>query len=91
MTDHNPHHAADTDPLPLPGTGAMLAINSPLSTETVHRLAGVATAHEPTTIVDHGCGWGTMLLACLEQAPGARGAAADRRRARAHVAGGGGH
>ncbi|MGC5628109.1 SAM-dependent methyltransferase [Georgenia sp. Z1344] len=67
----------ETDPLPPSGTGARLEINSPLSSDTVRRLARAATAHDPTTIVDHGCGWGAMLLACLEEAPRARGLGLD--------------
>lgn len=77
MTDSTPNQPEATDPLPLPGTGAMLAINSPLSAETVQRLARTATAHRPATIVDHGCGWAAMLLACLDEAPSARGIGLD--------------
>ena len=77
MSEPRSDQAGSDDPLPLPGTGAMLAINSPLSAESVHRLARVATAHHPATIVDYGCGWATMLLACLEQAPHARGVGLD--------------
>ncbi|MGO1582004.1 MAG: SAM-dependent methyltransferase [Actinomycetaceae bacterium] len=74
MTDtiHDPE-----DPLPPGGTGARLEIGSPLSAGSVRALARAATAHGPGSIVDLGCGWGTMLLACLEEAPGARGLGLD--------------
>ncbi|WP_147915307.1 SAM-dependent methyltransferase [Ruania zhangjianzhongii] len=77
MTETTTDQAGTEDPLPLPGTGAMLTINSPLSEESVHRLARAATAHHPASILDYGCGWATMLLACLDQAPHARGVGLD--------------
>lgn len=62
---------------PRPGTGARLEINSPLSRESIDRLLAAATAHDPRTIIDHGCGWGTVLLRAAALAPDARGRGLD--------------
>lgn len=79
-----------TDTPPPPGTGAHLRYNSPLAAETVDRMLRVATAHNPRMVVDHGCGWGTVLLEALALCPEARGRgieihAPDRVRAEAAV------
>lgn len=57
---------------PPPGTGARLEIHSPLSLDSVDRLLREATAHQPGTIVDHGCGAGAMLLRAASLVPSAR-------------------
>lgn len=62
---------------PAPGTGARLEVNSPLSAAARERLALAATAHRPRSIIDHGCGWGTMLLRALAAAPQAHGLGID--------------
>lgn len=53
-------------------SGTRLEINSPLSSTTIDRLVSEATAHRPRTIIDHGCGWGALLLRAAAAAPGAR-------------------
>lgn len=65
-------------PTPPPaGTGAMLEMNSPLGPTTVTALLEAASSAPPETVVDHGCGWGEMLLRALEVNPGARGVGID--------------
>ncbi len=62
---------------PPPGSGAHLTFNAPLSSESAARLVVAATAHAPEVIIDHGCGWGTLLLDILAAVPGARGTGVD--------------
>lgn len=62
---------------PSAGTGARLARNAPLSEASAGRLVAAATAHAPGLIIDHGCGWGTLLLDALTAAPEARGTGID--------------
>jgi len=65
-------------PVPPPaGTGACLEVNSPLSSAALDRLVAAATAHAPRRIIDHGCGWGTILLRALDAAPQAQGLGID--------------
>ena len=62
---------------PPPGTGARLELNSPLGPATTARLVAAATAHAPAVIVDHGCGWGSLLLDAIAASPGSRGTGVD--------------
>ncbi|USQ81298.1 class I SAM-dependent methyltransferase [Ornithinimicrobium faecis] len=62
---------------PPAGTGACLDLNSPLSPLSAARLVAAAAAHAPQVIVDHGCGWGSLLLDALAAAPAARGIGVD--------------
>lgn len=62
---------------PPAGTGARLEHNSPLGPASAARLVAAATAHAPQTVVDHGCGWGTVLLDVLAASPEGRGIGVD--------------
>lgn len=62
---------------PPPGTGARLELNSPLGPASAARLVAAATAHAPQVIVDHGCGWGSLLLDALAATPAAHGIGVD--------------
>ncbi|WP_161958532.1 class I SAM-dependent methyltransferase [Ornithinimicrobium cavernae] len=62
---------------PAAGTGARLELNSPLSAASAARLVAAATAHAPELIIDHGCGWGTLLLDALASVPTAHGTGID--------------
>jgi cyclopropane fatty-acyl-phospholipid synthase-like methyltransferase len=50
---------------------------SPLSEARAARLVAFLAEHEPSTVLDVGCGWGELLLRVLEAAPGARGLGVD--------------
>ncbi|WP_125776034.1 SAM-dependent methyltransferase [Antribacter gilvus] len=64
MTDDQPPNA---------GAGSLLLLNSPLRQASLDRLIARAAEHQPTRIVDHGCGWGEVLLQALAACPGATG------------------
>jgi len=81
------HHAAGP---PAAGTGTGMLLNSPLDAASLDRLLEVATAQRPARVLDHGCGWGEVLLRALEHAPLATGRGVeihepDVRRARAQA------
>lgn len=67
---------SDNQP-PKAGTGARLMINSPLHQDSLGRLIQRATEHAPRRIVDHGCGWGEVLLQSVAASPGATGLGDD--------------
>lgn len=52
-------------------------INSPISDASLAQMISRAVAHQPQTIIDHGCGWGEALLQALEAAPDATGIGID--------------
>lgn len=62
-----------TDEPPRAGAGECLLINSPIDSERLDALIAAATAAEPTSVIDHGCGWGEVLLRVLERVPEAAG------------------
>jgi cyclopropane fatty-acyl-phospholipid synthase-like methyltransferase len=66
-------HMNDDDRAPAAGTGSKLLLNSPLCETTLDKLISRATECRPRRIVDHGCGWGEVLLRAVANAPGATG------------------
>jgi cyclopropane fatty-acyl-phospholipid synthase-like methyltransferase len=62
-----------------PDRGAQLRLTfgSPLSAERAARLTGEMAAFKPSTILDLGCGWGSLLLAMAAAAPSARAKGVD--------------
>lgn len=68
----------ETSPEPPPaGTGISLMINSPISADRLAKMVRRAVAHQPRTVIDHGCGWGEALLQVLAASPGATGLGID--------------
>lgn len=76
------------------GRGSRLSFHGPLAEVRANRIAGDLAAHQPSTVLDVGCGWGELLLRILAAAPEARGTGVDvfgpdilRARANAEAAG----
>lgn len=65
------------DSPPSSGLGTALRTNSPIGRESLNRLVEEIAAAQPATVLDHGCGWGEMLLKVLEAAPNAQGTGID--------------
>jgi len=63
---------------PRAGSGLRLAFGSPLSSVRAERLTGELAACQPATILDVGCGWGTLLLDIAAAVPSARATGVDR-------------
>lgn len=68
------HVAAAPPPV---GDGSHLTYNAPLSRERVERWTQEIAAARPATVLDAGCGWGTLLLDILAATPCARGTGVD--------------
>jgi SAM-dependent methyltransferase len=66
----------DREP-PEPFSGSRLAFGSPLSAERAARLTGDLAELKPSTVLDLGCGWGSLLLAIAAAVPSARATGVD--------------
>lgn len=69
--------SSGSDGPPAPGAGSALRINAPIGRESLSRLIDELARAQPATVLDHGCGWGEMLLRVLEATPNARGTGID--------------
>lgn len=67
----------NADSPPASGSGACLRLNSPIGQESLSRLVEDLARAQPATVLDHGCGWGELLLTILEAVPNARGTGID--------------
>ena len=72
MTEHNTP--------PARGGASILRTNSPIGRQSLARLIEDLSTNRPHTVLDHGCGWGGMLLDVLEAMPDASGTGIDIRR-----------
>lgn len=62
-----------TDPPPAAGAGTGMLLTSPLGADSLDRLLERAIPDRPNRMVDHGCGWGEVLLRALARVPDATG------------------
>ncbi len=67
----------NADSPPALGIGSILRTNSPIGRESLNCLVEELASAQPATVLDHGCGWGEMLLDVLEAAPNAQGTGID--------------
>lgn len=65
------------DQPPVAGTGSLLLLNSPLHELSLAVLIDRAIENQPRRVVDHGCGWGEVLLRTLAHATEATGTGVD--------------
>ena len=61
------------DQPPAVGAGSKLLLNSPLHEASLDELIADATRHAPSRIIDHGCGWGEVLLRAVANVPSSTG------------------
>jgi len=61
------------DAPPPAGTGSHLLLNCPLHDSSLDLLIGRAIECDPQLIIDHGCGWGEVLLRAVAEVPSAVG------------------
>lgn len=62
---------------PTRGGASVLRTNSPIGRQSLTRLIEDLSTNRPQTVLDHGCGWGGMLLDILEAMPDASGTGID--------------
>lgn len=67
----------DSNDPPRAGNGAALEINSPIGSEQLDLMIAGAIEQQPAFVVDHGCGWGEVLLRTLAALPNATGVGID--------------
>ncbi|QDG66960.1 methyltransferase [Pseudarthrobacter sp. NIBRBAC000502772] len=68
-----------TDPNTPPARGgaSVLRTNSPIGRQSFDRLINDLATNRPRTVLDHGCGWGGMLMDILEAMPNTSGTGID--------------
>ncbi|RAX44411.1 SAM-dependent methyltransferase [Arthrobacter sp. AQ5-06] len=62
---------------PARGGASVLQTNSPIGRQSLNRLIEVLATNRPQTVLDHGCGWGGMLLDILDVMPSTNGTGID--------------